>query len=76
MPRIVPIPWQKFEKFLLLSDCVFVRQKGDHRIYSKPGLARPIIVPMYRALPVFIIKSNLRTLGTDVQHYQEIIEKI
>lgn len=23
----------------------FVRMKGDHRIYKKPGAARPIVIP-------------------------------
>ena len=38
----------------------FDRQEGDHRIYVKAGVRRPLVIPMYRAVPVFIIKSLLR----------------
>ena len=57
-------------------DCVFVRQEGSHRIYTKAGLNRPIIVPAYRELPVFIIKNNLRTLRINHRQYLDILEKM
>lgn len=76
MPRITPIPWKKFEKFLLFLGCEFVRQESSHRVYNKAGLARPIIVPAYKSLPVFIIKNNLRVLGVDQKIYLEILNKI
>jgi len=76
MPRITPIPWRKFEKFLFYIGCTFERQEGDHRIYDRPGLTRPVVVPRYRSLPVFIIKNNLRTLGLSHEQYLSILEKI
>ena len=56
------VDWKTFETFLLESGCVFKRMKGDHRIYNKPGLKRPLIVPQYDPLPPFIILNNLRVL--------------
>lgn len=76
MPRITPIHWKKFEKFLLHTGCEFVRQKGDHRIYSRIGLARPIVVPEYDQLPVFVIKNNLRVLDIDPKTYLEMLRKM
>lgn len=76
MPKITPISWKKFEKFLIVSGCVFERQKGDHRVYSKAGLKRPIILPEYKALPVFIILNNLRTLGISTKEYIKIMQEI
>jgi predicted RNA binding protein YcfA (HicA-like mRNA interferase family) len=76
MPHIAPISWKDFEKFLLYIDCTFERQKGDHRVYSKAGLKRPIILPTYKSLPVFIIRNNLRTLGISHEEYFEILKKI
>jgi predicted RNA binding protein YcfA (HicA-like mRNA interferase family) len=76
MPRITPISWQKFEKFLLFVGCSFKRQKGDHRIYDRSGLKRPIIVPEKKEIPVFIIRNNLRGLGISQNQYLEIMEKI
>lgn len=63
MPRITPIPWKKFEKFLLFVGCGFEREKGDHRIYSRADLKRPVVLPRDSELPVFIIRNNLRVLN-------------
>lgn len=76
MPRITPLNWKEFEKFLLYVGCTFQRQKGDHRVYWRSGLSRPVILPMYRSLPLFIIRNNLRTLGISMDEYLQIIKKI
>lgn len=76
MPKIAPIPWQTFEKFLLHVGCTFKRQKGDHRVYWRAGLNRPVILPTYGSLPVFIIRNNLRTLGIDHNTYLEVLKKV
>ena len=76
MPRITPISWKKFEKFLLFVGCKFAREKGDHRVYIRDGLVRPIIVPQETALPIFIIRNNLRVLGISPEEYLAILEKI
>ena len=76
MPRVALVDWKKFEKFLLYVGCVFKRQKGDHRIYCRVGLNRPIVLPMYKNLPIFIIRNNLRTLNITTEEYLEILKKI
>ena len=76
MPELVSIKWKKFEKFLLYVGYVFKRQKGDHRIYWRKDLKRPIVLPMYDNLPKFVILSNLRTLGITVKEYLEILKKV
>ena len=76
MPRVALVDWKKFEKFLLYVGCVFKRQKGDHRIYWRVGLNRPIVLPMYKNLPIFIIRNNLRTLNITTEEYLEILKKI
>ena len=75
MPKIKSIHWKKFEKFLLYIGCEFVREKGDHRIYWKEGLKRPIIVPRYNPLPSFIILNNLRVLNITKEKYLEIYDQ-
>ena len=52
----------------------FDRQEGDHRIYVKAGVRRPIVIPMYRAVPVFIIKNLLRTSGMSRERYFELLK--
>lgn len=76
MPKISSINWKDFEKFLLFVGCEFKRQKGDHRIYWRSDLKRPIVLPTYRELPIFIIRNNIRTLGISQKEYVEILKKI
>jgi predicted RNA binding protein YcfA (HicA-like mRNA interferase family) len=76
MPGITPIHWKKFEKFVLFVGCIFEREKGDHRIYARSDLKRPVVIPHDSALPIFIIRNNLRTLGISPEEYLTILEKI
>jgi len=76
MPRIRPIHWKKFDKFLLFVGCLLKREKGDHRIYQREGLKRPVIVPKEIALPIFIIRNNLRTLNISPEEYLDILKRL
>lgn len=76
MSEIDQVSWRKFEKFLFKVGCTFKRQKGDHRIYWKPGIPRPVVVPQERVLPLFIILNNLRVLGITKEKFLEVIAKI
>ena len=69
MPKIKSIHWKEFESFLLFIGCQFKREKGDHRVYWKEGIKRPIVVPRYNPLPSFIILNNLRILGISKEEY-------
>lgn len=75
MPRLTPIGWKKFEKFLIFVGCHFEREKGDHRIYWRDGLKRPAVITRGK-LPVFIIKNNLRILGISNKEYIDILKRI
>ncbi|MFA5743107.1 MAG: type II toxin-antitoxin system HicA family toxin [Candidatus Paceibacterota bacterium] len=76
MGSLKPIHWKKFEKFLFSVGCHFERERGDHRVYWKEGLNRPIVIPRSEELPIFIIRNNLRILNIDSKKYLEILEKI
>lgn len=69
MAKLAPIDWRRFEKFLLYVGCRFVREKGDHRIYWREDLYRPVVIPRDAQLPVFIIRNNLRVLGVSIEQY-------
>lgn len=75
MPRIRPVHWKEFEKFLFAVGCEFKREKGDHRVYWKKDIKRPVIIPRDTSLPVFIILNNLKVLGISREKYLEEIEK-
>jgi predicted RNA binding protein YcfA (HicA-like mRNA interferase family) len=76
MAHLVPIHWKKFEKFLLFVGCILEREKGDHRIYWRQGLKRPVVIPRDGELPVFIIRNNLRILNINPEEYLEILKQI
>lgn len=76
MAHLTPIHWKKFEKFLLFIGCRFEREKGDHRIYWREGLKRPVVIPRDGELPIFIIRNNLRILNINSEEYVEILKQI
>jgi predicted RNA binding protein YcfA (HicA-like mRNA interferase family) len=76
MPKLQSIHWKKFQKVVLYVGCEFVRQKGDHKIYDRMDLKRPLVVPEEKDVPVFIIRNNLRVLGISVKEYLEILKRI
>lgn len=76
MSGLKPISRQRFERFLASVGCTFERQKGSHRIFSKPGLTRPVVVPAHGTLTVFLIASNLRTLHITTNEYLEMLKKL
>ncbi len=75
MPRIAPIPYQKLVRVLELEGFSLVRERGDHMIFSKPGILRPLVVPRYDELPVFIIKNILRTAQISRERYLSLLER-
>lgn len=75
MGQLGSIHWKKFEKYLLSIGCTFEREKGDHRIYWKKGIPRPIVIPRDRSLPPFIIMNNLRVLGISKDEFLEAFGK-
>lgn len=73
MPRVQDIHWKEFEKFLIKVGCEFSREKGDHRIYWKAGLKRPIVIPRDTSLSSFIILNNLKVLGISREEYLRVV---
>jgi len=76
MPKIVPIPSSKLRKVFEKAGFKCVRIEGDHYVYTKPGIARSVVIPEWPEVPVFIIKNNLRTANMTRDEYFEILEKI
>ncbi|MBN1162036.1 MAG: type II toxin-antitoxin system HicA family toxin [Dehalococcoidales bacterium] len=75
MTRLTPISWKEFAIFLENVGCYFDRQEGDHLIYKRTGLKRPIVLPKMNDIPVFIILNNLRILGVSRNEYLKLINK-
>lgn len=73
MPAIHPVHYSDLVRVFEKDGFTFVRQRGDHLIYTKPGVTRPLVIPAYHAVPVFIIKNLLRTAGMTRERYLELL---
>ena len=74
MPRLTPVHYRRIVRILEREGFVLARERGDHMVFSKPDIARPVVVPRYDPLPVFIIKNVLRTAGISRERYFELLE--
>ena len=63
MSAIRSVHYRTLVKVFEQEGFVFSRQTGDHLIYTKAGVKRPLVIPMYQQVPVFIIKNVIRTAG-------------
>jgi predicted RNA binding protein YcfA (HicA-like mRNA interferase family) len=73
MPPLRPLDYRTLARVFERDVFTFDRQRGDHLIYTKPGVRRPLVIPMYKELPVFIIKNLLRTAGMSREQYFELL---
>jgi predicted RNA binding protein YcfA (HicA-like mRNA interferase family) len=76
MPALRPVPYSTLVTVFELDGFVFDRQHGDHLIYIKPGVIRPLVIPAYHEVPVFIIKNLLRTAAMSRERYFELLENL
>ena len=76
MAGIKPTNFQIQVKVFEAAGCIYVRTQGDHLIYHCPGAKRPVVIPKYKEVPVFIIKNNLKITGLSVEQYFSILENL
>lgn len=75
MPKFSPVSYKQLVKVFEAAGFRWVRTEGDHMVYTKPGVLRPIVIPKYAAVPVFVIKNNLRTAGISRDRYFELLDQ-
>ena len=75
MPKFAPVNWRTLERVFLSAGFRFLRQEGSHRSYVKPGVLRPVVIPTYREIPVFIIRNNLKTANLSRDDYFRLLEQ-
>ena len=76
MPRLTPQSWKTLEAVFLRDGFVFARQASSHRVYEKPGVSRPLIIPEYEEIDLDIIRGLLRTAGLSREQYFKILKQI
>ena len=76
MSRLTPVHYRKLAKVFENKGFIYVRTRGDHLIYEKEGIIRPIVIPMYKEIPEFIILRNLKTACITRKEYLKLLEQI
>jgi len=73
---IKPTSYQVQVKVFEAAGCMYVRTRGDHLVYHYPGAVRPVVIPKYKEVPVFIIRNNMKLVGMSTEEYLSFLEKI
>jgi len=73
MPKFSPVSYKRLVKVFEADGFRCVRSDGDHMVFSKAGVTRPVVIPKYPAVPVFIIRNNLRTAGMSRDRYFHLL---
>ena len=73
MPKLKPVSYKQLVRVFKGAGFQHVRIEGDHMVFTKSGVIRPIVIPMYAAVPLFIIRNNLRTAGISRERYFELL---
>ena len=76
MGGLAPIHHKTLEAFARAVGCTFLRQKRSHRIYWRNDQARPVVIPTYKQVPVFVIRNILRQLNISGGEYLRILEDL
>ena len=75
MTVIKPTTYQAQVKIFEQAGCEYVRTQVDHLIYRYPGAIRPVVIPKYKEVPVFIIRNNMKIIGMTRSKYTELMDK-
>jgi predicted RNA binding protein YcfA (HicA-like mRNA interferase family) len=73
MSKLSPVSHQTLRRIFETDGFCCVRIEGDHMVFTKPGVLRPVVIPKYAAIPVFIIKNNPRTAAMTRERYFELL---
>jgi predicted RNA binding protein YcfA (HicA-like mRNA interferase family) len=74
MDSLKPVPYQSLIKIFEEEGFVYDRTSGDHLIYIRPGIKRPLVIPKYKSVPVFVIKNLIRTAGITRERFFSLLK--
>ena len=74
MPPLRPVDYRTLARVFEQDGFTFNRQHGDHLIYTKAGVKRPLVIPLYKEVPVFIIKNLLRSAEMSRERYFDLLK--
>ncbi len=69
MTRMAPVHWKVLEKIFVTNGFKLARQEGSHRAYVKPGISRPVVIPIYDEVPV-----SIKTAGISREEFLALLK--
>ena len=76
MSRLAPTDWRTLVRIFEADGFTRDRTTGSHVVLSKPGIARPVIIPRYALVGLDIIKNNMRTAGMPRERYFKLFGEL
>ena len=76
MAAVRPTSYEVQVKVFEAAGCKYSHTRGDHLVYHYAGAVRPVVIPKYKEVPVFIIKNNMKVIGLSREEYLRILEGI
>jgi len=76
MPVIRPTSFEVQIRVFEAAGCKYSHTRGDHLVYHYPGAIRPVVIPKYKEVPVFIIKNNMKVIGLTRAKYFRLLESL
>jgi hypothetical protein len=66
------VPLRLFKEYLTYKGLKWIRTSSGHEVWSRKDLLRPVIFQTHiDPVPEFVIKNNLRTIGTTAEDFCE-----
>jgi predicted RNA binding protein YcfA (HicA-like mRNA interferase family) len=73
MPKLSAVSWKRLAKVFESAGWTCARIEGDDMVFTKRGAIRPVVIPRYAEVPVFIIKNNLRIANMSRDEYFDLL---
>ena len=70
MPKIAAIPASRLRRVFEKAGFKCVRTEGDHFVYTKPGVPRPVVIPDWTEVPVrnlFAIPMFIQKISYEIE---------
>jgi predicted RNA binding protein YcfA (HicA-like mRNA interferase family) len=74
MPAVRPVSYAKLVAVFEKDGFSFLRQKGSHLMYRKPGMKRVLVIPKYQEVGTRIILGLLKTAEMSRERYFELLD--
>lgn len=76
-PSIKNVSLSDFRSFLLKHGLKHIRTEGGHEVWCGARLTRPVVFQTHiDPVPLFVIKSNLRTMGLTLKDLRTFLNSI